>query len=326
MAHEDSTRAVVTALAGNLGIAVSKFVAAFLTGSSSMLAEGVHSVADSMNQVLLLIGGRRARREATDAHPFGYARERYIYAFLVSVVLFSLGGVYAVYEGVHKIIEPSELRSPLVAIIVLLISVVLEGYALRTAMISARAQARGSRPHPASAGAGRWWAWWGAWYSFIRRAKAPELPTILLEDSAAVTGLTLAMIGVLLTLFTGNGIYDGIATVCIGLLLVGVAALLATETKSLLVGEAASPDDQARIRAGLLAQPLFNHVVHLRTMHLGPDELLITAKVTVDREDDAEEISTAIDAAERVIRAELPTARYIFIEPDLYKPAAAESH
>lgn len=323
MAHEDSTRAVVTALAGNLGIAVSKFVAAALTGSSSMLAEGVHSVADSMNQVLLLIGGRQARRKATAEHPFGYARERYIYAFLVSVVLFSLGGVYAVYEGIHKIMNPERLTDPLVAIVVLLISVVLEGYALRTAMISARAQARGARPHPGSAGSGRWWAWWGAWYSFIRRAKAPELPTILLEDSAAVTGLTLAMIGVLLTLVTGNGVFDGISTVCIGLLLIAVAFVLATETKSLLVGESASPEDQARIRAGLLSQPLFDRVVHLRTMHLGPDELLITAKVTVDREDDAGEISAAIDAAERAIRAELPAARYIFIEPDLYRPAPA---
>jgi cation diffusion facilitator family transporter len=306
MAGEESTRAVLTALAANLGIGVSKFVAAAVTGSSAMLAEGVHSVADSANQVLLLIGGRRARRGATAEHPFGYARERYVYAFLVSVVLFTLGGLFAVYEGIQKITHPHELTSPLVAIVVLVISIGLEGYALRTAArLAVREKGRSS------------------WLGFIRKAKAPELPTILLEDTGAVTGLSLAIIGVVLTLITGNGAFDGAATVCIGLLLVAVAVLLATETKSLLIGEAADPQDIGAITKALLAEPLFNRVIHLRTMHLGPEELLVTAKVAVDRDDEAGEISTAIDSAERRVRAGVPEARYIFIEPDLDRGSAS---
>jgi cation diffusion facilitator family transporter len=304
MAAEGSTRAVVTALAANMGIAVSKFVAAAITGSSSMLAEGVHSVADSANQALLLIGGRRARRAASEQHPFGYARERYIYAFLVSIVLFTLGGLYALYEGYQKTLRPHELTSPLVAIVVLVVSIGLEGYALHTAVRIAN-RTRGRR----------------SWLDFIRRAKAPEVPTILLEDAGAVTGLTLALLGVGLTLLTGNGIFDGIATLAIGVLLVAIAVLLAVETKSLLLGESASAEDLARIRSALLAEPLFDQVIHLRVVHLGPDELLIAAKVGVDRHDDAEQISQAIDSAEARIRAELPIARYIFIEPDLYRPA-----
>jgi cation diffusion facilitator family transporter len=304
MAADSSTKAVLTALTANLGIAVSKFVAAAITGSSSILAEGVHSVADSANQVLLLIGGRRSRRAASDVHPFGYARERYIYAFLVSIVLFTLGGLYALYEGYQKTLHPHELTAPLVAIVVLVVSIALEGYALRTAAKLAN-RTRGRR----------------SWLDFIRRAKAPEVPTILLEDAGAVTGLTLALLGVGLTLLTGNGVFDGIATLAIGALLVMIAILLAVETKSLLLGEAASAEDLAKIRAALLAEPLFNQVIHLRTVHLGPDEVLIAAKVGVDRDDDAGQISKAINNAEARIRAELPIARYIFIEPDLYQPA-----
>jgi cation diffusion facilitator family transporter len=305
MAAEADTKAVVTALGANLAIAVSKFVAAAITGSSSMLAEAVHSVADSANQVLLLVGGRRARRGVSDAHPFGYARERYIYAFLVSIVLFTLGGLYALYEGYQKILHPHELTSPLVAIVVLVVSIALEGYALRTAVGIAN-RTRGRR----------------SWLDFIRHAKAPEVPTILLEDSGAVTGLTLALLGVGLTLLTGNGIYDGIATLAIGGLLVLIAVTLAVETKSLLLGESASAEHLAEIRSALLAEPLFDQVIHLRAVHLGPDELLVAAKVGVDRDDDAEQISNAIDSAEARIRAALPIARFIFIEPDLYRPAA----
>jgi cation diffusion facilitator family transporter len=307
-AEGSSTRVVVTALAANMGIAVSKFIAAAVTGSSSMLAEGVHSVADSANQVLLLIGGRRARRAASEQHPFGYARERYIYAFLVSIVLFTLGGLYALYEGYQKTLHPHELTSPAVAIVVLVVSIGLEGYALRTAAKIAN-RTRGRR----------------SWLDFIRRAKAPEVPTILLEDTGAVTGLTLALLGVGLTLLTGNGIFDGIATLGIGVLLMAIAVLLAVETKSLLLGEAPSAEDVAKIRSALLAEPLFNQVIHLRAVHLGPDELLIAAKVAVDREDDAGQISTAIDNAEARIRAALPTARFIFLEPDLYRPATQAS-
>ncbi|WP_238012126.1 cation diffusion facilitator family transporter [Dactylosporangium sp. AC04546] len=254
----------MTALVANLGIAVSKGVGALITGSSSMLAEAVHSLADTTNQALLLVGGRRARQEADEQHPFGYARERYIYAFIVLIVLFTLGGLFALYEGYQKIVHPHELTSPLVAVAILEIAVGLEGYALFTAAKSANA-VRGTK----------------TWWQFIRHAKAPELPAILLEDAGAVTGLVVALLGVGLSVLAGNAVFDGIGTFIIGVLLVAIAWILAMETKSLLVGEAASKANIAKIREALVAEPRFDRVIHLRTMHLGPDELLVAAKVAV---------------------------------------------
>ena len=306
MASEDSTRAVVTALGANLAIGVSKFVAAAITGSASMLAEGVHSVADSANQVLLLIGGRRARRPASGLHPFGYARERYVYAFLVAIVLFTLGGLYALYEGYEKVSEPHPLESPLVAVIVLLIAAGLEGYALRTAVGQAN-RTRGDR----------------TWLRFVRRTRSPELPVILLEDSAALLGLFLALVGVAVSLLTGNGVFDGIATLCIGVLLGTVAVLLAVETKSLIIGESAVPEQLAAIEKALLSAPGVNRVIHLRTMHLGPDELLVTAKIAVDPEEEGADIAATIDDAEARVRATVPSAKVIYLEPDIYRPETA---
>ncbi|GAA3249842.1 cation diffusion facilitator family transporter [Dactylosporangium siamense] len=303
-----STKAVVTALAANLGIAISKGVAAFITGSSSMLAEAVHSLADTTNQALLLVGGRRSRREADEAHPFGYARERYIYAFIVSIVLFTLGGLFALYEGYEKIVHPHELTSPLVAVVVLVIAIGLESYALYTAAKSANA-VRGSK----------------TWWQFIRHAKAPELPTILLEDAGAVTGLVVALFGVGLTVLTGNPVFDGIGTFIIGALLVVIAVVLAMETKSLLVGESASKANIRKIREALVAEPFFDRVINMRTMHLGPDELLVAVKVAIPSGKLSEEVSDAINSAEARIRAVLPIATLIFVEPDIYQPAADAS-
>ncbi|GAA1569612.1 cation diffusion facilitator family transporter [Dactylosporangium maewongense] len=303
-----STKAVVTALAANLGIAVSKGVAAFITGSSSMLAEAVHSLADTTNQALLLVGGRRSRREADEAHPFGYARERYIYAFIVSIVLFTLGGLFALYEGYQKIVHPHELTTPLVAVVVLVIAIGLESYALYTAAKAANA-VRGSK----------------TWWQFIRHAKAPELPTILLEDAGAVTGLVVALLGVGLTVLTGNPVFDGIGTFVIGALLVVIAVILAMETKSLLVGESASKANIRKIREALIAEPQFDRVINMRTMHLGPDELLVAVKVAVPPGRLSEEVSDAINSAEARIRAVLPIATLIFVEPDIYQPPADPS-
>jgi cation diffusion facilitator family transporter len=308
MASEESTRAVLTALGANLAIGVSKFVAAAITGSASMLAEGVHSVADSANQVLLLIGGRRARRPASRLHPFGYARERYVYAFLVAIVLFTLGCLYALYEGYHKVTNPHPLESPLVAVIVLLIAAALEGYALRTAMGQAN-QTRGNR----------------SWLRFVRRTRSPELPVILLEDSGALLGLLFALIGVGLSLLTGNGIFDGIATLCIGALLGSVAVLLAVETKSLIIGESAVPEQLTAIETALLSAPGVDRVIHLRTMHLGPEELLLAAKIAIGADDDGAEIAATIDNAEARVRAAVPTAKVIYLEPDIYRPDTARS-
>ncbi|WP_150254124.1 cation diffusion facilitator family transporter [Nocardiopsis deserti] len=308
MSGEDSTRAVVMALAANLGIAVTKFVAYLLTASSAMLAESVHSVADSGNQILLLVGGRRARRTATREHPFGFGHERYVYAFLVAIVLFTLGGLFALYEAWEKIRDPHPITSwQWVPVVVLLVAAVLESTALRTAM-------RQTRTARARVG----------WFGFIRRTKAPELPVILLEDTGALIGLAFALAGVSLTLITGNGVWDGLGSGAIGLLLMVFAVVLAVEMKSLLIGESASEEHVRRIRGAILDCADIDAVIHMRTMHLGPEELLVAAKVAVDAEDDARRVTAAIDEAERRIREAVPIATIIYIEPDLLRPQPAD--
>ncbi len=309
MSAEGGTKAVVAALLANTGIAVMKFLAFALTGASSMLAEGIHSVADSGNQVLLLLGGKRSRREATPQHPFGFGRERYIYSFLVAIVLFSVGGLFALYEAYHKAHEvheglPNELlegRWWWVAIVVLLGAIVMESFSFRTAITESNRTREGA-----------------SWVEFIRRAKSPELPVILLEDFAALIGLVLALLGVSLSKLTGNGYFDVAGTAAIGLLLVMVAIVLAIETKSLLLGEAASPEAQARLRDRLEATPGIDRVIHMRTLHLGPEELLVGVKIGVPQQAGAAEIAASSDAAERAMREAEPAARVIYVEPDIY--------
>ncbi len=301
MSAAGGTKAVVAALAANLGIAATKFVAFALTRSSSMLAEAIHSFVDSGNQLLLLVGGRRATREATPRHPFGYGRERYLYAFIVSVVLFSVGGLFALYEGYHKIQQPEPITSwRWVPLLVLGVGVVLESLSFRTAIREAN-QIRGG----------------ASWSGFVRHAKVPELPVILLEDFAALIGLMLALCGVGLTLLTGNGLWDGIGTAGIGVLLVAVAIVLAVEMKSLLIGESATDEQVAAIGAAILAGDEVTRVIHLRTVHLGPDELLVGAKIAVRHDETAAAVARNIDAVEVRIRAAVPIARVIYLEPDL---------
>ena len=292
-------RAIVAALAANLGIAAAKFVGFLVTGSSSMLAESAHSVADSGNQALLLIGGRRARRGATEEHPFGYGRDRYFYAFVVALVLFALGSLFSLYEGVHKLQEHEPLTSPGVAIVILLVALVLEGFSLRTAVRESN-EVRGK----------------ANWVQYVRRAKAPELPVVLLEDTGALLGLIFALSGVSLAAVTGDPRWDAYGTLAIGALLAVISAILIGETKSLLIGEAASPDAVARIRAALVG-PGVERVIHLRTMHLGPDELLVAAKIAMPRTSSLERVAHAIDEAERRVRMAEPVARVIYLEPDL---------
>jgi cation diffusion facilitator family transporter len=299
-------KAIVAALAANLGIAVTKFVAYLLTWSSSMLAESIHSVADSGNQALLLLGGKRAKREATPQHPFGYGRERYLYAFVVSIVLFSLGGLFALYEGYHKLSHPEPItRWQWVPVVVLVAAIAMESFSFRTAIAESN-QVRGT----------------ASWAQFLRRAKAPELPVVLLEDFAALVGLVLALCGVGLTLITGDGVWDGLGTMAIGVLLVAVAVFLAVETKSLLIGEAASPEAVDAIGRALASTPGVESVIHMRTLHLGPEELLVAAKIAVPADASAADIATAIDAAEERIRAAEPIARVIYLEPDLRRAPA----
>ena len=301
MSAGGGNRAIVAALFANIGIAVTKFAAFLLTSSSSMLAESIHSLADSGNQVLLLVGGRRANRDATPEHPFGYGRERYVYAFIVSVVLFSVGGLFALYEGFHKVRHPEPIDSwQWVPILVLVVAIGLESYSFRTAIHESN-EVRGSL----------------TWVQFIRRAKAPELPVVLLEDVGALLGLVFALFGVVMTLVTGSGYWDAAGTAMIGILLVAIAIVLAIETKSLLLGEGATPEALARITAAMVADPSVQRVIHMKTMHLGPDELLVAAKIAVAPTDSAAEVARSIDSAEARIRAAEPVARMIYLEPDI---------
>jgi cation diffusion facilitator family transporter len=302
MSSHEGTRAVIAALAANLGIAAGKLLAFVFTGSSALLAEAAHSAADSGNQILLLWGGRRARRGADVAHPFGYGRERYLSGFLVSVILFSLGGLFALYEGYHKLLHPEPLTDWYWAVGVLVFAVVLESWSFRTAF-------REAKPGRGAA----------SWLRYVRRAKAPELPIVLLEDLGAVIGLVFALVGVTLSVLTGNGRWDGIATVAIGALLVVIAVVLAVEMKSLLIGEAASDAELAGITAALVADDSVERLIHIRTLHLGPDELLVAAKIAFRHDDSAARIAEAIDAAERRIRATTSYRCVIYLEPDIYR-------
>lgn len=305
MSASGGTKAILAALAANLGIAVAKFFAFFLTGSSSMLAEGVHSVADSSNQGLLLLGGKRAKKAPTDIHPFGFGRERYFWAFVVSIILFTLGSLFAIYEGEEKIRHPHELESPAVAIGVLVVAIALESFSFITAV-------RESNPLRGRA----------SWVHFIRRSKVPELPVVLLEDLGALVGLVLALFGVGLTIVTGNPVWDGIGTLCIGVLLGVIAIVLSIEMKSLLIGEAADPAEEAKIEAAIAGSPTVNELLFLRTQHFGPDELLVTAKVEFVGTLSMTELADAIDEVEAAIRAQVPSARYLFIEPDVRRAVA----
>ncbi|MEV4253677.1 cation diffusion facilitator family transporter [Spirillospora sp. NPDC049652] len=305
MSAEGGGKAIIAALGANLGIAVSKFVAFGFTGSSSMLAEGIHSVADSGNQVLLLVGRKRSERERNERHPFGYGRERFFYAFIVAVVLFTVGAAFSLYEGFHKIQHPEKVESPVWAFAVLVIAIVLESLSFRTAIGEAN-HTRGSR----------------SWVQYVRRAKAPELPVVLLEDAAALIGLILALLGVGLAVLTGNGIWDGVGTIAIGVLLAAVATVLSIETKSLLIGEGADPETQTKIVETLESVPEVDRVIHIRTEYVGPEELLIAAKIAVHHDETAAEVARGIDAAEEKVRARFPEARLIYLEPDIDRSGA----
>jgi cation diffusion facilitator family transporter len=298
----EGSRAVIAALLANLGIAVSKFVAFFFTGSSSMLSEGMHSIADSGNQVLLLIGRKQARREANAEHPFGYGRARYVYAFIVSIVLFSLGGVFALYEGWHKIIHPENLNSPLWAFCVLVVAMALEAFSLRTAVKESNHLRDGA-----------------AWSRFVRGAKAPELPVVLLEDIGALVGLVFALAGVTVAVITGDARWDGIGSLAIGALLVLIAIFLAIEMNSLLIGESGTAEHVAAIRRALETGSDVHRIIHLKTLHLGPDELMVVAKISVRHDETAASIARAIDNAESRIRSAVPIARVIYLEPDIFQ-------
>ena len=327
MSTSGGTKAVIAALLANTGIAITKFGAWALTGSASMLAEAIHSVADAGNQALLLLGGRRARRAATEAHPFGYGRERYVYAFIVAIVLFSVGGLFALYEAYHKFHEIAaghggdllESRWRYVPLIVLAAAIVMESLSFRTAIVETN-KVRGDH----------------GWVPFIRNSKAPELPVILLEDFAALVGLVVAFVAVSLALITHNLYFDVVGSGVIGALLVAIAVILATEMKSLLVGESASHESVRLIRAAIEGTEGVERLIHLKTLHVGPEELLVAGKIGVPPDATGESIARTIDAAEKRLREVDPMAVQVFLEPDIFRrdytpaerpvPPAAPSH
>ena len=302
--HEGSRRAVIAAFAANLGIAIAKVVAFLATGAASMLAESIHSFADTGNQGLLFLGGARARRAPTAEHPFGYGRERYFWAFIVALMLFSLGAVFAMYEGIEKLVHPHEIESPEWAFAVLGISLVLESLSLRTAVREAT-RVRGSQ----------------SWWTFVRSTKGPELAVVLLEDMGAIIGLAFALIGVAVATITDEPAFDALGSVAIGLLLGMIAVTLAIEMKSLLIGEAASPQDEQAIRDAIMNGPEIDHLIHLRTEHIGPEDLLVAAKVDLTPHADRD-TARAIDRVEERIRARVPSARVIYLEPDVLRTSS----
>jgi cation diffusion facilitator family transporter len=301
------TRAIFAAMAANAGIAVAKFVAYLVTGSASMLAESIHSVADTSNQGLLLLGGKRAQRVADDRHQFGYGRERYFWAFVVAMVLFALGGLFSIYEGIDKIAHPHEIESVAWAIGVLVFAIVVETLSFRTAIVESE-RVRGER----------------SWWQFIRQSRSPELPVVLMEDAGALIGLLFAFIGVGLTAITGDAIWDGLGTLAIGVLLVIIAATLSIEMKTLLIGESATSEHVAAIDAAVLGVGSVTRIIDLKTQHIGPDELLVAGKIEFDRTLSNPDLSEAIDEVEAAIRRAVPLTMQVYLEPDLYDPERRE--
>jgi cation diffusion facilitator family transporter len=298
---EAGAKATIAALFANAGIAVAKFVAFVFTGSASMLAEGIHSVADTSNQALLLLGIRRAKRPATAIHPFGYGRERYFWSFIVAMVLFTLGGLFSMFEGYEKLRHPHEIESVGWAFGVLGVAIVLETLSFRTAIKEAN-HVRGD----------------ASWWSFIRHSRSPELPVVLLEDLGALLGLVFALGGVTLAAVTDEPRFDALGSLAIGILLCVIAYVLATELRSLLIGESASTKDLEAIDRAL-RDPNVQDVAHVRTQHIGPNELLVGAKVRMRPGLDIAQVAETIDRIEDRVRRDVQATSRIYIEPDIHR-------
>ncbi|MGY9072115.1 MAG: cation diffusion facilitator family transporter [Acidimicrobiales bacterium] len=298
-----STKAIIAAFFANLGIAIAKLIGFFITRSSSMLAEAIHSFADTSNQALLLYGGKASSRKATQRHQFGHGRERFFWSFVVALVLFSLGGAFAIFEGIEKIRHPHEIDNPAVAIGILLFGIVLEGYSFRTAIVESR---RIKKPDQ-------------SWWNFIRTSRTPELPVVLLEDAGAQFGLVFALIAIGIAVGFDAPVWDGIGTLVIGVLLTLIAVVLAIEMKSLLIGEGATVDDEDAITHALTDAPEISRLIHMRTQHMGPEEILVAAKLHFDPTISVPELADAIDRAERRVRIAVPSVKLVYLEPDLYE-------
>ncbi len=300
---DGSRKAIFAAFFANLGIAISKFIGFLITGSASLLAETIHSAADTGNQLLLFLGGRRARKSATPEHPFGYGRERYFWAFAVALVLFSMGGMFALYEGIQKFRDPHEVESLGIAVGILIVAILLESFSLRTAVRESN--------HVREPGT--------TWWRFIRGTKQPELPVVLLEDVGALIGLFFALAGVVMAHVTEDARWDAVGSISIGVLLIVIALVLVIEMKSLLIGESASVDKRAAIIAAIEGSEHVDQLIHIRTEHIGPDEILVGAKIEFSSTLSADQLVAAINATEDGIRAAVPAATVIYLEPDLHR-------
>jgi cation diffusion facilitator family transporter len=300
--HDESRKAIFAAFAANIAIAILKFIGFALTGSAGLFAEGVHSLADTGNQGLLLLGGRRARQKADEQHPFGYGRERYFWSFVVALVLFSVGGLFAIYEAIDKLRHPHSPEDLGIAVAILIGAMGMEGFSLITAVREANPLRNGQ-------------SWWG----FLRNSRTADLPVLLLEDSAALCGLTLALAGVVLASITDNGRWDAVGSLAIGVLLIAVAAFLAVKMKGLLIGEAATSETEDAIVAAMTGASEVSQIIHLRTEHLGPEEILLAAKVEFAQDLTLEQLAVAIDSVEARIRTAVPEVRLIYLEPDIHR-------
>ena len=295
-------KTILAALIANVGIAIAKFAGFAITKSSTMLAEGIHSSADSANQLLLLLGTRRAKREPSSKHPFGYGRERYFWSFVVALILFSLGSLFAIYEGIEKIRHPHALNNASWAIGILIFGIFIESFSFRTAIVEAKT-IKGET----------------SWSKFVVRSKQPEIPVVLLEDAGALFGMVIALAAITLVKTTGEPIWDGIGTLSIGVLLGVIAIILAREMHSLIIGEAASETDLSKIVSVIENNTQVVQLVEIRTQHLGPEEILIGVRVAFHETLQTKDIARLINKLEDDIRTEIKNAGPIFIEPEITK-------
>jgi cation diffusion facilitator family transporter len=314
MSAHSSKKVVMLALGANFGIAIAKGVAFVFTKSSAMLAEAIHSLADTGNQLLLLLGMSRAAQPPDDRHPFGYKMESYFWSFIVAIMLFSLGGLFALYEGWHKLHEVQEalaagkhtpMANPGIAIGVLAVSILLEGYSWYAATKEVN-RLRGDQ----------------GMLSFIESSKSTEIIVIWMEDTGALIGLILALVGVVLVLVTGNPYFDVYSTFAIGVLMVSIAFFVARETKSLLIGEGATKEDVQKMSELAENAEGVNELLSMRTMQLGEDEILVAMKIQWTPGLEIGEVAQLTNALEAKIREAVPKARYLFVEPDVLEPGA----
>ncbi|ACC80456.1 cation diffusion facilitator family transporter [Nostoc punctiforme UO1] len=297
MANNSSNKTIYAAMGANLAIAITKFIAASITGSSAMISEGIHSVVDTGDQLVLLLGLHRSQKPADDSHPFGYGQELYFWTFIVAILIFAIGGGMSIYEGITHLINPSPLEDPIWNYIVLSIAIILEGFSWTVAL----------KEFLPTKGKQNFW-------QAIKNSKDPTVFTVLFEDTAAILGLVVALIGIFLGDLFNNIYFDGIASIIIGIILSIVAVLLARESKGLLVGESANPQTIANIRSLSKTEPGVQEVIRVLTMQLAPQEVLLNLEIQFSKNLTGEEIALTVERLEIKIRQKHPEIKQIFIE------------